>query len=241
MRGLLSFLFVLGGCADAVATDCERVEFEGVPISVCRVERDADIRLFQKRADGKPFTRPDQAASRLDEGERLVMAMNGGMYHSDLRPVGLYVEGGVEAASLVTRPGPGNFGLVPNGVFWVDGDGAHVTETLAFEALRPSPDYATQSGPMLVVDGKLHPKFIATSTSLKIRNGVGVGADAVVFAKSEAPVNFHTFARFFRDEEGADNALYLDGTVSRMWSAELGRSGGRYPIGPLIAVVEGEN
>ena len=239
MRGLLLSLLVLGGCAEATAADCERVEFEGVPVSVCRVAHDADIRIFQRRDDGRPFARPEQAKFRLGEGERLVMAMNGGMYHADLRPVGLYVEGGVEAAPLVTRAGPGNFGLVPNGVFWVDADGAHVTETLAYDALGASPEFATQSGPMLVVDGKLHPKFIATSTSLKIRNGVGVGPDGVVFAKSEAPVNFHTFARFFQ-EEGADNALYLDGTVSRMWSAELGRSGGRYPIGPLIAVVEDE-
>ena len=237
-KWLAGLMLGFAGCAEADAT-CERVVFEAVPISVCTYARDANVRVFQRRGDGKPFSKPEQARSRLAGEERLLMAMNGGMYHADLSPVGLYVEGGVEAAPLQTKAGPGNFGLVPNGVFWVDGDGAHVTETLAYQALGARPAYATQSGPMLVVDGKLHPKFLANSTSLKIRNGVGVGADGVVFAKSEAPINFHTFARFFLEEHATNNALYLDGTVSRMWSRELGSSGRRYPIGPLIAVVEG--
>ena len=238
MRTLITALALLqAGCVEAEAA-CDATEFEGVPISVCVYPRDVDVRIHQRRLDGRPFSRPRQIAEHLDNSERLLMAMNGGMYHANLSPVGLYMEAGTEVAPLQTRPGPGNFGLVPNGVFWVDGSGAHVTETLAFEALGASPDYATQSGPMLVVDGKLHPKFLAGSASLKIRNGVGVSADTVVFAKSEAPLNFHRFARLFRDAYGVDNALYLDGTVSRMWSAELGASGRRYPIGPVIAVVE---
>ena len=238
-KWLAGLVLSFAGCAQADAA-CERVVFEAVPISVCTYARDADVRLFQRRDDGKPFATPEQARSRLASGERLLMAMNAGMYHSDLSPVGLYVEGGVETAPLQTKAGPGNFGLMPNGVFWVDGDGAHVTETLAYQALGARPDSATQSGPMLVVDGKLHPKFLANSTSLKIRNGVGVSADRVVFAKSETPVNFHTFARFFLEEYATDDALYFDGTVSRMWSAELGSSGRRFPIGPLIAVVESD-
>ncbi|HCE22142.1 MAG TPA: hypothetical protein DF282_06465, partial [Hyphomonas sp.] len=69
------------------------------------------------------------------------------MYHQDRRPVGLYVEQGEKVASLVTREGPGNFGLLPNGVFWVDQDGTpHVTESLAFEAEAPDARFATQSG-----------------------------------------------------------------------------------------------
>ena len=238
---LLPLPIAASACADT-APACERVVFERVPMTVCSYPRDADIRIHQRRPDGTPLRRPEDVARHLGEGETLRMAMNGGMYHADLSPVGLYVEGGMEAAPLVTRAGPGNFGLVPNGVFWIGADGAHVTETKAYAALASTlstgPDFATQSGPMLVVGGALHPRFLPNSTSLKIRNGVGVDADRVVFVKSEAPVNFHTFARYFRDEAKTPDALYLDGTVSRMWSMELGRSGRRFPLGPVIAVVE---
>ena len=39
---------------------------------------------------------------------------------------------------------------------------------------RPQVDPATQSGPMLVIDGRLHSRFDRSSTSLKARTGVGV-------------------------------------------------------------------
>jgi uncharacterized protein YigE (DUF2233 family) len=108
-------------------------------------------------------------------------------------------------------------------------------ETSAFLKSGIRPDFATQSGPMLVIDGKLHPKFGPQSTSFKKRNGVGVIAqDKVVFAISETGVTFHAFARFFRDELGASNALFLDGSISSLHYG--GRSDGFFPLGPIVAV-----
>ena len=47
-----------------------------------------------------------------------------------------------------------NFHMKPNGVFWI-GDGvAGVTETGRYLANPPAARYATQSGPMLIVDGR---------------------------------------------------------------------------------------
>ena len=112
-----------------------------------------------------------------------------------------------------------------------------MTETRAFLLKSTVPDYATQSGPMLVINGKLHPKFLENSTSRKIRNGVGINGGAVIFVKSEDPVNFHTFATLFRDDLGAPNALYLDGTISRLYSAELGRNDRGAVMGPIVGVV----
>ena len=172
----------------------------------------------------------------LPANEHLLFAMNAGMYHRDRSPVGLYVEDGVELAPLSTPAGPGNFGMLPNGVFSVRTDGSfHVDAT---------PDYggtdtrhATQSGPMLVIDGSLHPRFLPGSTSLKIRNGVGVRPDGTaLFALSEAPLNFHSFARLFRDELGAPDALYLDGTISRL-HIRAERSDGGLRMGPVVGVV----
>jgi uncharacterized protein YigE (DUF2233 family) len=126
--------------------------------------------------------------------------MNAGMFHEDLRPVGLYIEDGAEEMRLVTRDGPGNFGLLPNGVLCISDAGAGVIESLRFAEEAPDCRFATQSGPMLVIDGALHPRFRESSTSLNIRNGVGVSDDGqrLVLAISDEPVNFHHFARLFR-------------------------------------------
>ncbi len=165
--------------------------------------------------------------------------MNGAMYHDDRAPVGLYIEEGEELVALVTRAGPGNFGLLPNGVFCVSNKGVRVVETLRFAAERPACDFATQSGPMLVIDGALHPRFLPDGTSENIRNGVGVRPDGTaIFAISDAPVNFHRFARLFRDALGTPNALYIDGKVSRLYAPALGRRDIGFPLGPIVGTVE---
>ena len=85
-------------------------------------------------------------------------------------------------------------------------------------------DYANQSGPMLVINKRIHPVFRSRSDSLYIRNGVGIDdRGRVVFAISNEPVNFYTFARFFKQKMRCHNALYLDGNISRMYLPKKGR------------------
>ena len=187
-------------------------------------------------ADGRPF---GKLARLTDARPRAVFAMNGGMYHDDLAPVGLYVEEGRERESLKTKRSWGNFGLLPNGVFWVDGARAGVSETLAHARSGRAPAFATQSGPMLVIDGHLHPRFKRGSDSLKVRNGVGVSRDGRVhFALSHGAVNFWTFAALFRDHLATPNALFLDGTVSAIRARGFSRGGFWAPLGPMIVVEE---
>ena len=92
---------------------------------------------------------------------------------------------------------------------------------------------------MLVIDGELHPKLLPESDSTYIRNGVGVSADGTraVFAISNDPVNFHAFARLFRDELGLPNALYFDGNISRLYAPELQRHDAGFPMGPIVGTV----
>lgn len=153
------------------------------------------------------------------EGRTLLAAMNAGMYEPNYRSVGLHVERGDERHPL-TIGGSGNFGMLPNGVFAVV-DGAAVVMDSTRWTSHGMVWLATQSGPALVLDSVLHPNFRQDSTSLHVRNGVGVRPDGVVvFVKSRDPVRFWDLAMLFRDDLGCPNALYLDGAVSALWTSE---------------------
>jgi uncharacterized protein YigE (DUF2233 family) len=166
--------------------------------------------------------------------------MNAGMYHQDRSPVGLYREDGEDQTRIVTSDGPGNFGLLPNGVLCLTDDSARVYESLSYVANEPSCRDATQSGPMRVIDGDLHPRFLKDGTSKYIRNGVGTSADGTiaVFAISNNNVNFHTFGRLFRDYLKLPNALYFDGKISRLYAPTLNRADLGFRLGAIIGVVE---
>ena len=102
---------------------------------------------------------------------------------------------------------------------------AGILETDAYARRTPSAEFATQSGPLLVSGGTLHPEFNARSTSFKLRSGVGVCRERwtrVKFVISAAPVNFYTFATFFRDALNCPDALYLDGSISALYTPQLG-------------------
>jgi len=235
-------LFGLGTLAQAApAATCERVSYDGNRYTLCSVDMTSeDLRLFLYDDTGEPYGQFSSIDAKLAEtGETLGFAMNAGMYHSDRAPVGHYVEDGTEVMRVVPNAGPGNFGLLPNGVFCIRDGRADVIETLRFVEDAPQCTYATQSGPMLVIDGDLHPRFLKDSTSRYIRNGVGTSADGrtAVFAISSDAVTFHEFGRLFRDHLGLPNALFLDGNISRLHAPTMGRSDiGRW-MGPILGTV----
>jgi len=219
---------------------CEKTRFEQSRFTVCAFDsRSMDLELVLTDGAGKPLRSLAALAARKDAA-RLRFATNAGMFDDSGRPVGLYIEGGRQLHGVDTADGPGNFHLKPNGVFSADADGTlHVETTEQFLAAGRTPLWATQSGPMLVIDGELHPKFAAEGTSRHLRNGVGLrDADTAFFVISDEPVSFGRFARFFRDGLGCREALYFDGAVSSLWWPGGGRKDGNAFLGPLLAVFD---
>lgn len=238
MRRLLALAVMVFLPQAALAAPCRDTLFEGVSMTVCEARLGDDLRLFHSGPEGVLGSFNAVNAALAPEGKTLGFAMNAGMYHADRAPVGLFVDKGQEAARLVTRAGPGNFGMLPNGVFCI-ADRFWVLESRAFAKKPPQCRFATQSGPMLVLKGKLHPRFLPDSDSEYIRNGVGVTKDGTraIFAISNDRVNFHRFARFFRDGLGLPDALYFDGKVSRLYAPGSGRHDAGFPMGPIVGTV----
>ena len=215
------------------ASACEHRAFEGQSFTVCAADlANNDVRLFLKRTDGTNFGDPEALPH-----DRLLFATNAGMFGATHAPIGLYVENGKQVHALNTKTGGGNFHLQPNGVFWTKGGTAAITVTAEFAAAKPAADWATQSGPMLVINGTLNSNFDANGPSRYVRNGVGVSdATHIYVAISDEPVSFGVFARLFRDELKCLNALYLDGAVSRLYHPGLPEGYGGGELGPLLAV-----
>lgn len=234
----------------ASAEPCRTQSFGAESYIVCSFDLTRqNIRTYWRGDDGKPYRTFAALADDLEaKGRSLRFAMNGGIYRNDLRPVGLYIENGREltAANTATLTGAPsqipNFYKKPNGVFYIGDGEAGIVETSRFLALRPRANFATQSGPMLVIDGAIHPAFIVRSSDRKPRNGVGVSSRTrAQFVITRGWVTFHEFARFFRDGLGRDNALFLDGgAASGLYAPELGRDDapGHGGYGPIIAAVD---
>lgn len=238
-----ALLLVLGCLGSAAAAEplCSSDSFEGADYTVCRIDtKAAKLELFNLNSAGEPYGTFQALADGLKaEGRDLMFAMNGGMFGEDLKPIGLYVEDGIQSHKLNRKDGYGNFHLKPNGVFYVKGESLAVMNSDDYAKSGIKPDFATQSGPMLVINGTIHPKFSETGASQKIRNGVGeVDGHTAVFVLSENAVNFYQFAKYFRDKLGTRNALFLDGTVSALYAPELTRTGNFVPLGPMVGAVK---
>ena len=241
MRWLLALVLAICLPGGASALECRSENYEDLAYSLCEVDlaRD-DLRLFLDDGEGRPWGHFTRLEKHLNEsGKALVFGMNAGMYHPDRSAVGLYTENGREEKPLVLGASDSNFGMLPNGVFCIGAGEARVYETTAFAKAQPECRFATQSGPMLVIDGALHPRFLPESTSRYFRNGVGTSENGktAVFVISDQSVTFHEFARFFRDRLGLKSALYLDGSISRLHAVSLDRSDPGFAMGPIVGVV----
>lgn len=179
------------------------------------------LQLYWKNDNGETFKSIQNLKTYVESKHAtLIFAMNGGMFNKDFSPQGLFIQNQKTLSPLDTLSGSGNFYLKPNGVFYITTDNLPVVCKTNDFVDNGKIKYATQSGPMLVVDGQIHSAFKDGSTNLNIRNGVGILPDnKVLFAMSKKEINFYDFAKYFQ-RLGCKNALYLDGFVSRTYLPE---------------------
>lgn len=198
-----------------------------------------NLEFFWKNEKGKHFKNAENLISWLkNKNKKLLFSTNGGMYKKDNSPQGLYVENTITKSEIDTSNGSGNFYLKPNGVFYLTTDkNPMICKTEDF-VNNGKIKFATQSGPMLVIEGEIHTAFKKNSTNLNIRNGVGIlPNNQIVFAISKMEINFYDFAEYFK-KIGCKNALYLDGFVSRTYLPEKNWKQIDGNFGVIIGVTE---
>ena len=178
-----------------------------------------NLQLYWKNKEGERYKNANILKAELAKNNQsLVFAMNGGMYKKDGSPLGLYIEEGKILTPLNTiKDAYGNFYLQPNGIFYLSKSNIPtICKTTDF-VMDTNIKFATQSGPMLVIDDQIHTGFTNGSTHLNIRNGVGILPNGdLLFAMSKAKINLYDFSMFFK-KNGCTNALYLDGFVSKTY------------------------
>ena len=243
MRLLFLLLLAMSACraerrAELPDSPCRERSFEGSAFVVCDPGR-GRLQLFAAGPDETPRRRFAELGLNPNE---VAFAMNAGMFDDDGRPIGLAATEGEQKKRINRRDGAGNFHLKPNGVFIVAGNGkAMITPSDAVPVFRMAPQLQIQSGPMLVIDGKLHPKIARDGDSRYVRNGVGVTADGkALFVITLDAVSLGKLARFLRDELRTPDALYFDGSVSSLWDPANGRMDDFTELGPIIVAFRPE-
>jgi len=244
-------LWALNGCSYFTqlvrnSHSCEvENNFRGNSFSFIEVDLNKyHLRFFWKDEKEEHFYTFENLEEWIKQsGESLIALTNGGIYEPDYSPTGLYIENGKLKNPLNLKKGRGNFFLKPNGIFLISKNKAKIIESSQFNPQQISMiEYAQQSGPLLVLNNKIHPVFKKNSQHRKLRSGIGVGKNQKVYiAISNCAVTFYEFATFFKDYLKSPNALYLDGTISRLYAPLINRfesSYGNYAV--MIGITSAE-
>lgn len=216
---LYSLLSITTLCITSLAhADYRRQDIDGITYGIYQATP-AEVSLHWRDGEDKAYRSLGNLRSALKKANRHVrMLMNAGIYSKDMTPAGLWIEHGNTITSLNRKSGKGNFHIQPNGVFWLKNGRAHINTTTAYAKLDPKPDYAVQSGPMLLIDGHINSRFIKGLSSPYSRNAVCTTQKGVLLfilterRKNEWP-SFYRLASALK-KIGCHQALYLDGSIS---------------------------
>ncbi len=221
----------------------KKISHKGLSYDVFVIDtKELDLELFWKNSNGEAYKSIDNLKNHLEQnGRKLLFAINSGTYEANNTPLGLHVEDGQILSKLNTSDGNGNFFLKPNGIFFITKDDrASIVETSSYPLVDESNvDIALQSGPLLIENGNYHPLIREDSPNKHIRSAVGyINNNKVVFAISNAAVNFFQMAEMLKSEFRCDDALLLDSVGSRMYLPELGRNSTTGELGGIIGVIK---
>ena len=194
------------------------------------------IRMYWLKEDGRPYKTINNLLDTQGKSRKIHMVINGGIYSKSYQPEGLYIEKGKVLSKRNRQKGKGNFFIRPGGVFSVRNDVARI-DTLEKFRLTPVADFAVQSGPLLINKGVVNNKFSNASESRKIRHGVGITDQGkVVFLLSNQAMSFYDFTHYARDQLKIKDLLYLDGSISKMYTPESPVYYQPYPYVTMITV-----
>ncbi|WP_213066315.1 phosphodiester glycosidase family protein [Acinetobacter sp. AM] len=217
-------------------------EYNDLNFTVVEVHDLAKLRLFLNQQERKtPINYFTNIPMQLAPCEGMLFAMNAGMFHYTFHPVGLYIENKKKPFPLNQHRGWGNFYLKPNGVLAWNSKQAIILSSSQYTKKKFNADYATQSGPMLVLNRQINPIFLPQGTSLKQRNAVGLKNQRLYFVITQQPVNFYTLASFMQNELKLEQALYLDGSISAIYLAKKDINTQSSPFGPMLAYIEDQD
>lgn len=217
----------------------ELQQHEGMQFDVIKITQMRHLRLVLNDQQQKPLMTFLALEQQLQPCEQLQFAMNAGMFHADFRPVGLYIENHQKIYDINTaQKGFGNFLIQPNGVLAWNKTQSKIMTTAQFQVSQFKARYATQSGPMLIVDGQINSNFLPHSDSQKMRNAVGMRNNTLYYVMTRQGINFYQFAYFLKHHLKLDQALYLDGgSVPSLYVSEPQMRVERRFMGPMFAYV----
>lgn len=221
-----------------------RAQYQGVEYHIFSAAP-AQLRLLWQDSEGKNYVYLRSAAKALQTaGETPLMLMNAGIYTQDYQPAGLWIENGKQLRELNQREGAGNFHIQPNGVLWFDDQSVGIMTTHAWAAQALPAQFAVQSGPMMIIDGKINSRFIKNLSSPHKRNAACINQEGALYLIISAHIARDSeWPSFYRMSEallsfGCQQALYLDGTISHYYA--IGQSDWFHwrPFVGMIAIVE---
>jgi len=146
--------------------------------------------------------------SNCSTNKYMDFCINGPLVASNQKPVGGYIDNGIQKQDWVEPSIAGGNFAVGNGIFGLGFDGNLYMVSYSEAYRLPAMKWAFQNGPMLVQNGR---NVRGTSASKYVRSGVGYRSDkTLIVIETDQPVTFREFAEMFV-QEGCLNAIYLDG------------------------------
>jgi uncharacterized protein YigE (DUF2233 family) len=230
----------------ALAVTQSEVRFDGRGFRVLTINLQTDeLRVVYKHPDGSAYG--NFVRLRQGLGDKYLAAANAGMFETNGSPTGLLKADGAIVKGVNLGTGVGNFYLKPNGVFFMTSKGAAIAESQAFAreftGTFPSVSSATQSGPLLVSNGKINSRLIPGSHCQQClqysRTAVAVISPThVAIALGLNEINFYDFAAFLLNGLHSTDALYLDGAISKLDTLEKPTNDRKQKYAAFIAVLK---